>query len=138
MAPAPANRMIPQQRPLAPQHAVSSKEHFNVVFSHLRNDTTPIKLLGSQQKLFMTLASNLAADWEILGRMLDVSEADVHAIRRDYKESVKEQTVQVLRKWLDTNGSKATVAVISTAVYESGSQYWNLLDLLHKQASKHW
>ena len=137
MTPTPTNRMIPQQRPLAPQPGVSNNEHFDAMFSCLRNDTTPIKSLGSQQKLFMTLASNLAADWEILGRMLDVSEADVHAIRRDYRESVIEQAVQMLRKWLDTNGSRATVSAMSTAVYESGSQYWNLLDILYRQTSKY-
>ena len=128
---------MPQQRPQPGPPAVSGKDHFDLVFSLLRTDTTPIKSLGSQQKLFMTLAANLAADWEILGRMLDVSEADIHAIRRDHRESVKEQTVQVLRKWLDTNGSKATVAVMSAAIYESGAPFWNLLDILHKQASKH-
>ena len=128
--------MIPQQRPTISQPGTTNKEYFDGVFSRLRNNVTPIKSLGSQQKLFMTMASNLAADWEILGRMLDVSEADVHAIKRDYRESVKEQTVQVLRKWLDANGTKATVAVISTAIYESGSQYWNLLDILYKQTSK--
>jgi len=45
---------------------------------------------------------------------------------------VKEQTVQVLRKWLDANGIEATVAVISTTIYESGSQHWNLLDKVYR------
>ena len=80
----------------------------------------------------MTLAANLMADWEILGRMLDVSELNVNAIKR---VSVTEQAVEMFRKWLNTNGSRATVAAISTAVYKSGPQYWNLLDILYEQTS---
>jgi len=127
---------VPQQK-LQSEASYSiepTKAHSDLIYSHLKNNTTPIESLQSHQTLFVTLAANLAADWEILGRMLDVSEADVHAIRRDHRESVKEQMVQMLRKWLDTNGSRATVAVISTVVYNSGSQYWKLLDVLYEQA----
>jgi len=76
--------MIPLQRPTISQPGATNKEYCDGVFSCLRNNVTPIKSLGSQQKLFMTMASNLAANWEILDRMLDVSEADVHVIKRDY------------------------------------------------------
>ena len=130
--------VIPQQRSFTIQSeascsTMSDKTYPYVTYSHLKNNTTPIESLPSHQTLLMTLAANLAADWEFLGRMLEVSETDIYAIRRDYRESTAEQTVQMLKKWLDTNGSRATVAVISTAVYESGLQYWNLLDILYKK-----
>ena len=76
--------MIPLQKPTISQPGATSKEYCDGVFSHLRNDVTPIKSLRSQQKLFMTMASNLVAYWEILDRMLGVREADVHVIKRDY------------------------------------------------------
>jgi len=128
------DKVVAQQRPPTSQseasyRTASIKAHSDLRYSHLRNNKTPFGSLQSHQTLFMTLAVNLTANWEILGRMLDV---DVNTIRM---VSVTEQAIEMFRKWLDTNGSRATVAAISTAVYESGPQYWNLLDILYEQTS---
>ena len=40
----------------------------------------------------------------------------------------------MLRKWLDKNGSKATLEVLTTAVYSLGPPYWNLLDNIGQHA----
>lgn len=106
----------------------------NLIFNLLRDDSTQISTLPSHQRMLMSLATNLVAEWEALGRILDVSEADLYAIKRDYMYSVQEQAVQVLRKWLDKNGSKATLGVLITAIYSLGPPYWNLLDIVSKYA----
>jgi len=107
-----------------------------LVFNLLRDDTTQISILPSHQRMLMSLAANLVAEWEALGRMLDMSEADLYMIKRDHMYSVQEQAVQMLRKWLDKNGSRATLGVLITAIYSLGPQYWNLLDIVNKYAPK--
>ena len=106
----------------------------NLIFNLLGDDTTQVGVLPSHQRMLMSLAANMVAEWEALGRMLYVSEADLYAIKRDYMFSVQEQAVQVLRKWLDKNGLKATLGVLITAIYSLGPSYWNLLDIVSKYA----
>ena len=78
----------------------------------------------------------MAAEWEPLGRTLGLRDADLYAIRRDNEHSVVEQAVQMFRTWLDKNGSRATFGVLTTAVYDTGMQYWNLLETINKHTVK--
>ena len=142
------DRIVPQQQP---QRYYDQKAGFvrltnttsmqdprsrqaNLLFDLLKDDATAISALPSHQRMLMSISTNLAAEWEALGRMLNISEAELYAIRRDYAYSVQEQAVQMLRKWLDRNGSKATIGVLVTAVFSLGVPYWNLLDIIGKHA----
>ena len=82
----------------------------------------------------MQLASKMMAEWEGLGRLLNVGEPDIYAIKMDNIHSVTEQAVQMFRQWLMKNGSKATLGGLTTTVYDSGPQYWNLLDTINNYA----
>ena len=116
-----------------PRHkSVMSEEE--KTFSQLKTVTTPVMSLPSHNKMFSQLASNLTAEWEPLGRALDVSEPNMYAIKRDNSYSVTEQAVKMFQQWLRQNGSTATIQVLATAVYESGSKYWDLLKVLCKHA----
>lgn len=106
----------------------------NFIFTLLGGDPTPVKLLRSHNKMFMQLARKMMAEWEPLGRALDISESYIYTIRRDHVHSVIEQAVQMFQQWLMTHGSRATIGVLITAVYDSGPQYWNLLDIINKNA----
>ena len=86
--------------------------------------------------MFAMLAKSMATDWETLGRMLGVGENSMYAIKKDHRDSVQEQAVQMLLKWVEENGSAATIGVLITAVYDAGPQYWNLLDIVNKYAPK--
>ena len=86
--------------------------------------------------MFATLAKNMTAKWEVLARMLDLRESDVYHIKSDYRDSVQEQAMQMFRKWLENNGSAATLGSLTIAVYESGSEYWKLLDTINEYALK--
>ena len=144
------SRIVPQQMQQRPHDQFSFRQPMNasfmqefkscsradLIFNLLGDDVTQISVLPSHQRMLMSLATNLLAEWEALGRMLNISEAELYAIKRDYMYSVQEQAVQVLRKWLDKNGSKATLGVLTTAVYSLGSSYWNLLDIISQHAPK--
>ena len=106
----------------------------NLIFNLLQNDATQISMLPSHQRMLMSLATSMVSEWEALGRMLNISEAELYAIKRDYMYSVQEQAVQVLQKWLDKNGSKATLGVLTTAVHSLGPPYWNLLHVINQYA----
>ena len=86
--------------------------------------------------MFAILAKNMVADWETLGRMLGIGENSLYAIKKDYRDSVQEQAVQMLLKWVEENGSAATIGVLITAVYDAGPQYWNLLDIVNDHIQK--
>ena len=134
----PVNRdVMYQQRSPQPSDPVSSPKNDQayLIFQLLGKDTTQVKSLRSQ-KMFMMLAQNMTAKWEVLARMLNLKDSDEYHIETDYRDSVQEQAVQMFRKWLENNGSAATLGVITTAVYESGSEYWNLLDIINKHAPK--
>ena len=127
----------PHQSPAPPVNSPSgipNVEQANLIFTLLGGDDTPVKSIRSHNKMFMQLASKLMAEWEGLGRLLNLSEPDMYAIKADNIHSVTEQAVQMFRQWLMRNGSKATLGVLTTAVYDSGPQYWNLLDTVNKYA----
>jgi len=133
---------VHQQRPLinAPQPSAPVANHKSdqakLIFNLLQKDTTQIKLLHSYQKMFAMLARNMAADWKELGRWLGIEESSLYAIGKDHRDSVQEQANQMLLKWLEENGSAATLGILTTAVYELGPSYWNLLDIVNKYAPK--
>ena len=132
--------MYQQRSPInAPQPSAPVSSHRNeqakLMFDLLSKDTTQVKSLR-YQKMFATLATNMTAKWEVLARMLEIRENNVFAIKSDHRDSVQEQAVQMFQKWLDTNGSTATLGVLSSAVYESGPSYYNLLDIVNKYAPK--
>ena len=138
----PINRdvMYHQRSPIiAPQPSdpVSAKKNdqANLLFQLLSKDNTQVQSLR-HQKMFATLAINMAAKWEVLARMLDLRENDLFYIKSDYRDSVQEQAVQMFRKWLENNGSAATLGSLTIAVYESGSEYWKLLDTINEYALK--
>ena len=106
------------------------------MFDLLSKDTTQVKSLRSHQRMFATLATNMTAKWEVLARMLEIGENNVFAIKSDHRDSVQEQAVQMFQKWLECNGSAATLGVLTRAVYESGPPYYNLLDIVNKYAPK--
>ena len=84
----------------------------------------------------MVLCSNLKTDWEALGRMLNVHKPDIDAIKTHNVHMVEEQALQMFEQWVKKNGLGATVGVLATAVYNSGSQYWNLLDIIYAYTSE--
>ena len=138
----PVNRdvMHHQRSPIiAPQSSdpVSTQKNgqANLLYQLLSKDNTQVQSVR-HQNMFATLAKNMAAKWEVLARMLDLRESDVYHIKSDNRDSVQEQAMQMFRKWLENNGSAATLGVLTTAVYESGSEYWNLLDTINKYAPK--
>ena len=102
--------------------------------SSLKGNVIPIKSICLYSKMLSELGSNLNEEWETLGRMLNVSEPDMDVIKAKFNDfhMVEEQPVQMLEHWVRKNGSEATVGVLVTAVYNSGLQYWNLLDIIHK------
>ena len=118
-----------------PLGKISNIEQANFIFVLLGGDTTPIESVHSHNQMLMQLASKLMAEWETLGRMLNVSEPDIYAIKADNIHSVKEQAVQMFQHWMRMNGSGATLGVLTTAVYDLGPQYWNLLDTINKYAA---
>ena len=132
----PQNRMGPPElgEMVAIPRCASVMSEDEKIFSQLKTVATPVMSLHSHNTMFTQMASKLTADWEPLGRALGVSEANMYAIRRDHAYSVTEQAVKMFQQWLRQNGSRATIQVLATAVYESGSQYWELLKILCKYA----
>ena len=133
--------MYQQRSPInAPQPSPPVSNHRNeqakLLFDLLSKDTTQVKSLRSHQRMFATLATSMTAKWEMLARMLEIGDNNVFAIKSDHRDSVQEQAVQMFQKWLETNGSAATLGVLTRAVYESGPQYYNLLDIVNKFAPK--
>ena len=63
------------------------------------------------------VAREMPNKWKWLGRFLDVSETKIESIKEE-NESQEERCFQVLRNWLQTNGSKATVHSLMKAIQE--------------------
>ena len=115
--------------------SIEQNKRAKLMFDVLSKDTTQVNSLRSYQKMFAMLATKMEAEWEPLGRMLEIGENNIHVIRSDYR-GVQEQAVQMLHKWLEINGSSATLGILTGAVYASGSPYYNLLDILNDYAPK--
>ena len=108
----------------------------NLLYGLLAGDTTAVSTVRTHNRMFQTLATKMAAEWEPLARTLGLGGADIYAICRDNGHSVVEQAVQMFRAWIDKNGSSATFGVLTTAIYDTGMQYWNLLDIVNKHLVK--
>ncbi|XP_065886265.1 uncharacterized protein [Dysidea avara] len=109
---------------------LASKE--NSRFADLKANSDPVKSVRTHNKMFMQLAMNMVAEWEPVGRMLGIGEPKLYSIKRDNPQSVQEQAVQMFQQWLMKNGSRATLGTLATAIYDSGQEYWNLLDIIKK------
>ena len=105
-----------------------------LLFSYTSSDTTPVSTVRTHSRMFQTLATRMEAEWEPLGRALGLRDADLYTIRRDNGHSVVEQAVQMFRYWMERNGSRATFGVLATTVYNTGMQYWNLLENINEHA----
>ena len=117
----------PQPSPSTPSEMSYAKQALRM----FESDATPINDIHSYNNMILKIASNMRAEWEWLAGLLKVSEADIHAIRMSI-HSVTEQAVQMLRQWLITNTSRATLNVLTKAVYNAGPQYWHLLNIITK------
>ena len=106
-------------------------EQANTIFTGLKQCDWPVKSLPSRTEILMKLAGNMTADWKPVGRMLGIDEASLYAIQQDNAYSVREQAYQMFYHWITKNGSKATIGILTTAIYEAGSVYWNLLNVLN-------
>jgi len=109
---------------------LTSKE--SSCFADLKANSNPVKSVRTHNKMFMQLAMNMVAEWEPVGRMLGIGEPKLYSIKRDNPHSVQEQAVQMFQQWLMKNGSRATLGILATAVYDSGQEYWHLLDIIKK------
>ena len=109
---------------------LASKESSH--FVDLKANSNPVKSVRTHNKMFMQLAMSMVAEWEPVGRMLGIGEPKLYSIKRDNPHSVQEQAVQMFQQWLMKNGSRATLGILATAVYDSGQEYWHLLDIIKK------
>ena len=122
--------------PSGPPASQPDVDQANLLYSLLAGDTTAVMKVRSHNKMFQVLATKMAVEWEPLARTLGLRDAEIYAIRRDNEHSVIEQAVQMFRAWMEKNGSNATVGVLTTAIYDTGMQYWNLLDIVNKHLVK--
>ena len=120
----------PPPPPVNPSRKKSSVEW--AIFTSLKGNAMPIKSVHLYNQMLVQLGSDLRAEWEALGRMLNVSEADLNAIKTNNVHVMKERVVRMFKYWVKKNGSEATVGVLVTAVYNLGPQYWNLLTTIYK------
>ena len=107
-------------------------ENANSIFNTCKDTTIPV---ASYNDLLIRLSRGFVADWKMLGRSLGVSEADIYAICRDHAHSFTEQAMQMFRRWIDMNGSGATLGILTRAIYEAGTLYWNLLEIMYQYLS---
>jgi len=131
----------PQQQsgygaPPGPAASQPDVDQANLLYGLLAGDATAVSTVRSHNRMFQTLATKMAAEWEPLGRALGLRDAEMYAIRRDNEHSVVEQAVQMFNRWLETNGSRATFGALTMAVYDTGMQYWNLLETISKHTLK--
>ena len=117
--------------PVTPVVSSDAVENANSIFNMCK-DTIPV---ASYNVMLIRLSRGFVADWKMLGRSLGVSEADMYAIWRDHAYSFTEQAMQMFRRWIEMNGSGATIGVLTRAIYETGSLYWNLLEIMYKYLS---
>ena len=118
--------------PVTPVVSSDTVENANSIFNMCKDTTIPV---ASYNVMLIRLSRGFFADWKMLGRSLGVSEADMYAIWRDHAYSVTEQAMQMFRRWIEMNGSGATIGVLTRAIYETGSLYWNLLEIMYKYLS---
>ena len=66
------------------------------------------------------VAKVIGNKWRWLGRSLGVEEIVIENIQTE-NETQEERDFQVLRKWFDSKGSKATVHLLMKAIEENGN-----------------
>ena len=133
----PAGLLIGRFVPVTPTISSDTVDNANSIFSIYKEDTTPVTSVSLHNRMLVRLSLNFIADWKMLGRMLGLSDANVYAIGRDHEHSISEQAMQMFLKWVVMNGSRATLGVLTTAMYESGPLYWNLLEVMYSCLSEH-
>lgn len=121
-----------RKKPERGQKVILAFKENSSKFADLMANSNPVKSVRTHNKMFMQLAMNMTAEWEPVGRMLGIGEPKLYSIKRDFPHSVEEQAVQMFQQWLMKNGSRASLGSLATAVYDSGTQYRNLLDIIRK------
>lgn len=129
----PSGFRAPPPWPAASQPDVDKA---NLLYGLLAGDTTTVSTVQTHNRMFQTLATKMEDEWEPLARALGLSDAEIYAIYRDNGHSMVEQAVHMFRAWIDKNGSRATFGVLSTAIYDTKMQYWNLLETVWKHSPK--
>ena len=120
----------PLPPPLPPVNPVKNKSSVEKIFTSLKGNAMPIESICLYNQMFAQFGYDLKAEWEALGKMLNVSVSDLNAIKTNNVHTVEEQPALMFDQWIKKNGSEATVGVLVTAVYDSGPQYWNLLEII--------
>ena len=120
--------------PATPVISNDTVENANSIFTMYKDSTT---LLSSYNNMLIQLSLGFVTDWKMLGRSLGIDDAIMYAIGRDHAYSVSEQAFQMFRQWITMNGSGATLGALTTAIYEAGRPYWNLLEIMYKYLHLH-
>ncbi|PIK38019.1 FAS associated death domain protein [Apostichopus japonicus] len=70
--------------------------------------------------ILKNLAPELAGQWKMLARWLNISEADLHNIEAHNSRSMQDTKYCMLRHWSERNGTGATYRVLATALDKAG------------------
>ena len=116
---------------VSPPGGIPDEEQALHIFTLLESDATPIYSIHSYNEMFSELAINMMGEWEDLGRKLNVDDLAIHSIQTHHYTETS-QAEQMLQHWLTSERSKATLGVLTTAVYDLGQRYWNLLNIIAK------
>ena len=128
----PNGFLITMTVPATPVISNDTVENANSIFTTYKDSTVPVTLLSSYNRMLIQLSQGFIADWKMLGRSLGIGDASVYAIGRDHAYSINEQAFQMFHQWITMNGSGATLGTLTTAIYEAGPPYWNLLEVMYK------
>ena len=93
------------------------------LFTLLGSDATPIYSIHSYNEMISEVAINMMGKWEDLGRQLNIQDLDICSI----ETYIHSKTVLAER---------ATLGVLTTAVYDLGQRYWNLLSIIAKYGNR--
>ena len=104
-------------------------EQAHHIFTLFESDTTPIYLNHSYNEMFSEFAINMMGEWKNLGKKLNVDEVTINSIQTCHPTETS-RAEQMLQQWLKSEGSGATLGVLTTAVYDLGQRYWNLLNII--------
>ena len=116
---------------ISPSGGIPDEEQAIHILTLLESDTTPIYSIHSYNEMFSELAINMMGEWKDLGRKLNVDDLSIRSIQTHHYTKTS-RAEQMLQHWLKSEGSGATLGVLTTAVYDLGQQYWNLLNIIAK------
>ena len=119
----------PCKKKSSAEKAISTAE--KAISTSLKSNDMPIESIYRRDKMFMHLGYDLKAEWEALGRMLNVRRSDLDDIKTN-NVCMVDRAVQMFEHWVEKNGSGATVGVLVTAVHNLGPQNWNWLKIIQK------